>query len=117
MELPDHCLICCEAFDEDKHRPGVGACEHLGTCSLCFQRLRLLVRDLTCCVCKTSLDNVYIFSGPREVRPFASLQFWGDNAGPGTTYDEGARMYMPLEYYKDVFVAMQQPLCGMKGCR
>lgn len=110
------CIICCEAFDSNKHRPGIGPCGHEGTCSLCYVRLRKIMNEKTCCYCKANLDQVYIFPSPQDVVPYRSLNIWGDNAGPNMTFEEVTRIFMPKDFYEDVYLALQQPRCTHPGC-
>ena len=61
-----HCIICAEAFDNHMHRPGIGPCEHTGICGLCYIRLRRLMGDNSCPMCKTIQDSVFIFDQIRD---------------------------------------------------
>lgn len=112
-----HCIICTEALDSGFHRPGVGPCEHTGTCGLCYFRLRKIMGDMSCCICKHQLENVYIFPSPDDVQPYRSLNMWGDNAGPGMAFDDGTRMFVPKEFQKEVMLNLQAPICQVPSCR
>jgi hypothetical protein len=79
-------------------------------------RMRLLLRDTACSVCKVPQDQVYVFSAPDQVRPWAGLQIWGENAGPGVVFDDVARMFMPKDFHKDVFTPIKSPWCTETGC-
>ena len=52
------CVCCCERFRE----VGVGPCNHPIACGLCNLRLRLLLNETNCVICKQSLDQLYITS-------------------------------------------------------
>lgn len=43
-------------------------------------------------VCKAPLEHVFVFDGPQDARPYAALQIWGTEAGPGTVYDDRAQV-------------------------
>lgn len=42
-------------------------------------------------VCKAELENVFVFESPQDTRPYAALQIWGTEAGPGVVYDDRAQ--------------------------
>lgn len=54
----DCCIVCTEPLDAGRHRPAAGSCEHRETCALCFMRLRMLVKDMSWCVCVCVLGRV-----------------------------------------------------------
>jgi hypothetical protein len=112
------CVICANHLDADKHRPAVGPCDHIGICALCHLRMRRLMNDPRCSICKMNLENVYVFASPEEAigRPYRSLDIWGENAGPGMKYDDLARMFMPKAFYQDVYVRLQGFGCPVEGC-
>lgn len=113
----DHCVICTETLDGGMHPPGVGACEHTGTCGLCFFRLRKIMGDRSCCICKVELENVYVFPNPAAARPYRTLNIWGDNAGPGMVFDDQTRMFVPKEFQRDVMQGLQAHICQAPDCR
>ncbi len=39
------CQICTEPLNDTIHRPAAGSCEHFDVCSLCYLRLRLILKD------------------------------------------------------------------------
>jgi hypothetical protein len=61
--------------------------------------------------------SVFVFESPRTVRPYKSLQLWGDNAGPGYVFEDGARMFMPRDFHQKVFKALQLPICQVDDCK
>ena len=52
------CVCCCEPLREI----GVGRCNHAVACGLCNLRLRLLLNDTSCIVCKQPVDRLIIAS-------------------------------------------------------
>lgn len=59
----EHCLICCQ--DKPKFA-AVGKCGHTEVCWLCAVRLRALLKDTTCPMCKEDLPQVAIVSNSRD---------------------------------------------------
>lgn len=59
----DRCLICCQ----DKPRFATrGKCGHIEVCWICTVRLRALLKDNSCPVCKEELSQVALVADPRE---------------------------------------------------
>ena len=50
------CVICAEPLQFIS----VGACGHTDVCSLCSARLRGVMNDLQCCICKQQLNEVFV---------------------------------------------------------
>ncbi len=80
------CIVCAEPFDSDQRLDTIGKCSHTDACSLCYLRLRLLLNDLECVVCRERLDNIYVWRGnPSERKNWdndISPNIWGQDAGP-----------------------------------
>lgn len=87
------CQVCTEPLNDSIHRPAAGACEHFDVCALCYLRLRLILKENGCPMCKTPLEHVYVFESPKAMRPFSSLSIWGTEAGPGYSYDDRAQVW------------------------
>eukprot|EP00952_Eustigmatos_sp_NYUAD-ZCMA_P012747 51062-Eustigmatos_ZCMA.PRE.1 len=49
------------------------------------------------------------------MRPYKSLNLWGENAGPGYVYEDSTRMFMPKAFHRDVYQTLQAPYCRA-GC-
>jgi len=111
---PDLCLVCCEEFDEVTRFMAFGKCNHLGVCSLCYLRLRVLLKDMNCCLCKTTMDTVMV-EPLHQVRPFEHYEIWDENAGPDKVYDETSRMFLPKDYYRNFTTKLQEFRCR-QGC-
>lgn len=58
LDLSDtsHCLLCLS----DLKYVGMGPCGHKHICAICTLRLRLIIKDNSCPICKEHLDTVYI---------------------------------------------------------
>eukprot|EP01041_Mallomonas_annulata_P007254 gene7254-14790_t len=94
----EDCLICADTFSENR-LICVGECEHKGVCSICFYRLRVLLKDFSCPMCKTSLEQV-IAQGTQSTKRFDEFHIWGDNAGPEFTFDHKSKMFFNRAHYR-----------------
>lgn len=52
----EHCILC---FD-DLYFVSLGRCDHKNVCNTCSLRLRLILEDEQCPICKTELDEILI---------------------------------------------------------
>jgi hypothetical protein len=52
----DSCVCCCENL----HEVGIGPCNHPVACGLCNARLRLLMNETSCIMCKQAIDPLII---------------------------------------------------------
>ena len=52
----DCCVICAEPLTFIS----VGKCGHTDVCSLCAARMRGVMNDFDCCICKQKLNEVFI---------------------------------------------------------
>lgn len=55
MATEDICLVCADALDYT----GFGLCGHKEACSRCVARLRFIMEDTKCMLCKQ--DNPHVF--------------------------------------------------------
>jgi hypothetical protein len=84
------CLVCCE----DLRVVALGACDHRSVCALCSVRLRQLVGDSACILCKKTLEHVVMTTVADK--PFAEYQIWGSVCkvdGRELPYDEPAQAF------------------------
>ena len=56
--MSEECIVCTEIVDGISRLKAVGSCEHQGVCSVCFLRMRSLLQDSSCPICKTELEFV-----------------------------------------------------------
>eukprot|EP00930_Biecheleria_cincta_P003400 TRINITY_DN104332_c0_g1_i1.p1 TRINITY_DN104332_c0_g1~~TRINITY_DN104332_c0_g1_i1.p1 ORF type:complete len:824 (+),score=158.94 TRINITY_DN104332_c0_g1_i1:64-2535(+) len=84
----EQCLICCE---ERPKYAAVGRCGHAEVCWVCTVRLRAVMRDFHCPVCKEELPEVAIVADPNSKRTSAKV---GDDtlrdASSGLVYGSAA---------------------------
>ena len=52
----EHCILC---FNDLKFY-AVGKCNHKNVCHICILRLRLIMKDIQCPICKTKCDEMFI---------------------------------------------------------
>ena len=85
------CLVCCE----DLRVVALGACEHRSVCALCSVRLRELLADSACILCKRTLEHVVMTTDADK--PFAEYQIWGNVCrvdGRELPFDEQAQAFI-----------------------
>ncbi|KAF1774396.1 Zinc finger, C2H2-like [Phytophthora cactorum] len=108
---PDFCLLCADPIKFF----AVGECNHHGICSKCSMRMRLIMDDRNCPMCKQPLDRVVVSS---TSQPYESFELWGDAAGPESVLDEPSEMIFidcKAHYYE--LRSLREFKCKMKRCR
>uniref|UniRef100_M4BGM0 R3H domain-containing protein n=1 Tax=Hyaloperonospora arabidopsidis (strain Emoy2) TaxID=559515 RepID=M4BGM0_HYAAE len=78
-------------------------------------RMRLLMDDRHCPMCKQPLARVIV---SREMRPFESFELWGDVAGPDSVLDEKSEIIFVAcrAHYKEL-CSLREFQCRIKRCR
>jgi len=58
LDLTDleHCLLCCNEI----RYFAMGKCDHKNICHKCCIRIRLLMKDNKCSICKTGLEEIVV---------------------------------------------------------
>ncbi|CAI5744925.1 unnamed protein product [Peronospora destructor] len=107
------CVLCCNTIDNISRFNTVGVCNHPGCCSICALRLRQLLGQTTCVMCKTDMPRVVCVT--REAQSFDSFQDWGDNIGPAHVFDEASAMFFLKEDYAKRIRKLRDPLCKKCG--
>eukprot|EP00953_Heterococcus_sp_UTEX-ZZ885_P001189 1143-Heterococcus_DN1.PRE.2 len=106
------CMMCCVCLSDPLQRlAAVGPCNHPGVCSLCYLRLRKLMRERTCVLCKSAMEQVMVCQ-PAELKPFADFAIWGDDAGPEHVWDDDSRMFLPKQYHSGFVSRLEEFVCG-----
>ncbi|CAN0885241.1 E3 ubiquitin-protein ligase hel2 [Linum grandiflorum] len=54
--MDDSCAVCADTLEWVSY----GACGHREVCSTCVARLRFIIDDRRCCICKTESDVVFV---------------------------------------------------------
>jgi hypothetical protein len=73
--MPDEvevCLVCCE----DLRVVAVGSCNHRSVCALCSVRMRQLIGDSACILCKRTLEHVVMTAD--SDKSFDDFQIWNN---------------------------------------
>ncbi|EGZ25536.1 hypothetical protein PHYSODRAFT_359492 [Phytophthora sojae] len=108
---PEFCLLCADPI----RFYAVGECNHHGICSRCSMRMRLIMDDRNCPMCKQPLERVVVSSAPR---PFESFELWGDAAGPESVLDEPSDMiFVDCRAHYSELRSLREFKCRMKRCR
>ncbi|KAJ0403754.1 hypothetical protein P43SY_006297 [Pythium insidiosum] len=110
-EEEDFCLLCADpiAFY------AVGDCNHHGICSKCSLRMRMLMNDRNCPICKQHLDRVVVSRGRRQ---FDSFQLWGDAGGRDSVRDDASDIiFYECRAHYNTLRALRDYACRMKRCR
>lgn len=108
----DTCLICADFFHPIERVPTIVSCGHTGVCSICFLRLRSVLRDFNCPQCKQNCESV-ICSIDKNAK-YSDFETWGDQL-PGFICDHTSRMYFPQEHHKQKIEKLRKSLCPVCG--
>ncbi|CAI5733428.1 unnamed protein product [Peronospora farinosa] len=107
------CVLCCNTIDNISRYNTVGVCNHPGCCSICALRLRQLLGQTTCVMCKTDMPRVVCVTS--EEQSFDSFQDWGDNIGPAHVFDDASAMFFLKEDYVKRIRKLRDPWCKKCG--
>lgn len=106
------CLLCCHEIDNVKRFNTVGVCGHTGCCSVCSLRMRQLLGNASCAICKADLPRVICIENDSE--SFHSFQDWGDNIGPTHVFDEASGMFFLKQDFPNLH-KLRDPVCKKCG--
>lgn len=106
------CILCCHEIDNVKRFDTVGVCGHTGCCSLCALRMRQLLGNASCAICKSELARVICIEHDGE--KFDSFQDWGDNIGPTHEFDEASGMFFLKRDFPNLH-KLRDPVCKKCG--
>ncbi len=85
IDVADCCLVCADPLEWT----GLGPCGHKEICSRCVARMRFVLKDNNCVLCKQDCPTVFFtrFMGDYTARPgpadFASLKVRGGSSKQG----------------------------------
>jgi len=115
--MSNECLICAETIDGVARLATVGTCNHHGICSICFLRMRSLLQDYTCPICKCELEYV-IGVGPKQIDQgrdcYEHFTIWGEDAGPDHVFDHKSKMFVPKDHHKKTIEKLR--VCKCQDC-
>lgn len=107
----EYCLLCADPIQFY----AIGECNHLGICSRCSMKMRMIMKDRNCPMCKAPLERVIVSSEPRE---FDSFELWGDAAGWDSVLDEPSDMiYYSCKPHYEAMRKLREFACRVKKCR
>lgn len=98
------CSVCCEVWPSSF----VGVCNHRDVCLRCGLRLRLLLNDSKCPICKTSLPQIVVSKD--KDRPFEELLRGQLVEGPSGVWFEDREE-------RDMAERMAGVQCWLEGCQ
>lgn len=105
------CLLCADPIGFF----AIGECNHLGICSKCSLRMRVIMKDRSCPMCKAPLERVIVSA---EARAFESFQLWGDAAGWDSVLDESSDMiFFECKPHYEALCRLREFGCRVKKCR
>lgn len=107
----EYCVVCT---DEIKFH-AVGECNHHGICSKCFMRMRWVLKDRSCPICKTVLSKMIV---SREVRSFQSFSTWGEEIlGAGNAVDaETDMIFVNCRSHYQKLRRLRELHCRLRSC-
>uniref|UniRef100_A0A453LJE8 RING-type E3 ubiquitin transferase n=1 Tax=Aegilops tauschii subsp. strangulata TaxID=200361 RepID=A0A453LJE8_AEGTS len=100
--MDDSCAVCADALEWVAYGP----CGHREVCSTCVVRLRFVVGDRHCCICKTDCPSVFVTKAmgdyTRVISDFSALPAAAGEGKVGEYwYHEDSRAYFDdADHYK-----------------
>jgi hypothetical protein len=110
MDFESICMICAETLSAER-LPCVVKCGHNSTCAVCFLRIRSVLKDKGCPVCKQELENVVCCSPSAE--PYESYGVEGCEYVPGFLYDHKSSIFFPPPYYRKYIEPLWKCVCSI----
>ena len=87
----------------------MGACNHPGICSICYFRIRCLLQDFECPICKQPQEFVVVSHGPPQ--KYQQFNIYGNDLGPEYVFDDRSRMFFPKDHYRNRIESLMQFKC------
>ena len=110
-----HCDICASEFDE-KHLRCLVSCGHDSICTICHLRLRCILRDFTCPMCKGESENIIsVKHDDTSDQVYSDYDLCGVEYFPGYIYNHRARMFFPPKHNKVCIEPLWK--CYCKECK
>jgi hypothetical protein len=113
-----HCLVC---YSPTLHTSrGITPCNHDTICASCHLRLRSLLNDKRCPICKTENNTIIIDTDPdptvHQHKKFQEYERWGDDLGPNFVYRDDVQMFFPTGYYYKQVLPLFSLKCNVRNC-
>jgi hypothetical protein len=114
-----HCLIC---YSPNLHlQRGITPCNHDSICASCHLRLRSLLDDKKCPICKAQNEQIIIDVDldPKvdQHKLFEQYETWGEDLGPTFTFREDVGMFFPISYYQTHVIPLFSLGCNVGHCK
>lgn len=119
-DAPEHhfCMICYSACAHKER--GIAPCGHDDVCASCHIRLRSLLSDKKCPICKAENQQIIVDADPdpevNEHKNFEQYEKWGNDIGPNHTFRDDIGMFFPVEYYATKVTPLFSFRCGVHQC-
>lgn len=100
--MDDSCAVCAEALEWVAYGP----CGHREVCSTCIIRIRFVLEDPRCCICKTESDTVFVTKAMGDyTRVITDFSVFPSGANEGKVgeywYHEDTKAYFDdADHYK-----------------
>jgi len=102
----ESCILCFNAIQYF----AVGSCNHKNVCHKCVLRVRLLMKDKKCSMCKTELEEILITSDPAFMwSDFDDSEYIQDKEDESVYYVDGNAKHKGME--------LRSLKCVIYGCQ
>jgi len=113
------CLICYR--DNLHEHRAIVPCGHNDVCATCHLRLRFLLNDKKCPICKTLNDRIIVdadeISGDSMAhKEYSQYEAWGDDLGSNFTYRSNVQMFFHIEYHDENVEPLFSLKCQERNC-
>eukprot|EP00747_Dinoflagellata_sp_TGD_P058331 gnl/TRDRNA2_/TRDRNA2_151074_c0_seq1.p1 gnl/TRDRNA2_/TRDRNA2_151074_c0~~gnl/TRDRNA2_/TRDRNA2_151074_c0_seq1.p1 ORF type:complete len:916 (-),score=163.06 gnl/TRDRNA2_/TRDRNA2_151074_c0_seq1:241-2988(-) len=109
----EQCLICCE---ERPQYAAVGRCGHADVCWICAVKLRSILKDNSCPVCKEDLPEVVLAQDAEDGLRIASRRNAGVSDGPVLQSDAKLGIVFSTAEIKAEFEHLFEYCCWIRDC-
>jgi len=113
-----HCLICYSSHLHQER--GITPCHHDSVCASCHLRLRSLLDDKRCPICKATNHEIIVDADIDPLidhhKSFEEYEKWGDDIGPNHTYREDVGMFFPTVYLHTKVLPLFALSCNTHRC-
>jgi len=120
-DIPEHhhCLVCYSPHLHEER--GIAPCGHDSVCASCHLRLRSLLSDKRCPICKASNEEIIIDVDPDPSidrhKSFHEYEKWGNDIGPNYIFRQDVGMFFPTFYYNTKVLPIFSLSCNVPKCR
>jgi Uncharacterized conserved protein, contains RING Zn-finger len=113
-----HCLVCYSPHLHEER--GILPCGHDSVCASCHLRLRSLLSDKRCPICKASNEEIIIDADADPSvdrhKGFHEYEKWGNDIGPNYIFRQDVGMFFPMSYYNTKVLPIFSLSCNVARC-